>query len=99
MNTKTLPGLDYTALNRIPAHTRWRAYENEAQALACEGKENTTPYIHSLNGTYKFKLFPNIDVPEDFTRIYFDGAGFADISVPGNWELQGHGEPIYTNVP
>jgi len=32
----TLNSLDITAINRVPAHTRWRAYENIAQALACE---------------------------------------------------------------
>jgi len=45
----------------------------------------------SLNGTYKFKLFPNPEAADD-------GEGYTDITVPGNWELQGHGEPIYTNV-
>ena len=111
----TLNSLDITALNRVPAHTRWRAYENSTQALACEeartdfnnepenGSKNDTKsgskFVRSLNGTYKFKLFPNPDAAtEDFIRPDFEGADFVDIPVPGNWELQGHGEPVYTNV-
>ncbi|MCL2500749.1 MAG: DUF4981 domain-containing protein [Defluviitaleaceae bacterium] len=104
--------LDYTALNRQPAHTRWRAYESEAQALACEGDENASRYVKSLNGTYKFKLYPAAEVAEIFPAEAFPPAGstglldsdltvkgFVDIPVPSNWELYGFGEPIYTNVP
>jgi len=97
----TLNSLDITAINRVPPHTRWRAYENIAQALACEGAchDFRSKFVRSLNGTYKFKLFPNPDAAtEDFIRPDFDGADFVDIPVPGNWELQGHGEPVYTNV-
>ncbi|MCL2422116.1 MAG: DUF4981 domain-containing protein, partial [Defluviitaleaceae bacterium] len=43
--------------------------------------------------------FPNPEAAtEDFTQPDFNGADFTDITVPGSWELQGHGEPIYTNV-
>src|SRR5664279_4980523 len=28
----------------------------------------------------------------------FDDAGWAQIEVPGHWQLQGHGNPAYTNV-
>ncbi|MCL2603487.1 MAG: DUF4981 domain-containing protein [Defluviitaleaceae bacterium] len=104
--------LDYTALNRQPAHSRWRAYESEAQALACEGGENASRYVKSLNGTYKFKLYPTVEAAECFPAEAFPPAGssgqpdfdpethgYADIPVPSNWELHGFGEPIYTNVP
>ena len=89
-----LTGLDISAVNRVPAHTRWRAYENSSQALSYEGDRNLSKYVLSLNGKYKFKLFPN---PESAPENY-KGADSVDIDVPGNWELQGHGEPIYTNV-
>ncbi|MCL2421602.1 MAG: hypothetical protein FWD03_07080, partial [Defluviitaleaceae bacterium] len=97
----TLNSLDITSLNRVPAHTRWRAYENSTQALSCEGIKSTpqSKFVQSLNGTYQFKLFPNPEAAtEDFTQPDFNGADFTDITVPGSWELQGHGEPIYTNV-
>jgi len=98
--TSILNGLDITALNRATSHTRWRAYENEAQALSCEStQEGHSRYVQSLNGTYKFKLYPTPEaVSEDFTNPGFTGEGYTDIPVPSNWELQGHGEPVYTNV-
>jgi beta-galactosidase len=103
--------LDYTALNRLPAHSRWRAYESEAQALACEKSGmNASRYVQSLNGAYKFKLYPTVEAAAQFpSEIKADdsdepdfdhtGSGFVDIPVPSNWELHGHGKPIYTNVP
>ena len=44
--------LDITALNREPAHSPWRAYENEQQALAGDVSNNIQP----LNGDWLFKL-------------------------------------------
>jgi len=89
--------LDRISLNREPAHSRWFAYENTAQALSVD--DGGSKYIKSLNGTYKFKLYPNPDAADDFYLPDNDRAGFTDIPVPGNWELFGHGKPIYTNVP
>ena len=51
----------------------------------------------SLNGEWKFRLFPR---PEDTGEFYAEGAdesGYSPIQVPGNWETQGFGKPIYTN--
>jgi len=99
--SSVLNGLDITAINRVPAHSRWKAYENTQQALQGEASgENTSPYVKSLNGIYKFKLYQNPTEADDgFTKPGFDGKGFCDIPVPSNWELHGHGEPIYTNTP
>jgi len=76
-------------MGRAAAHSRWCAYESEEQALS--EKSN---YVRSLNGEYQFKLFAS---PEE--AIAGDLDNLVDITVPSNWELQGHGEPIYTNVP
>ena len=86
----TLNTLDITAIGRAADHTRWRAYENEEEALRMEKSR----YVCSLNGTYKFKLYPNPDAAEADDGL----EGYVDIPVPANWELHGHGEPIYTNV-
>ena len=52
----------------------------------------------SLDGTWKFRLFPDPGaVPEGFFREDYDVSGWDDIAVPGNWEVQGHGKPVYTN--
>ena len=52
----------------------------------------------SLDGLWKFRLFSNPGaVPEGFFGEEYDISDWDDIAVPGNWELQGHGKPIYTN--
>lgn len=91
--------LSIQAINREPAHTRWGAYEGFEQAL--EGKADSSKYILSLSGTYLFKLYPSIAESEADGCFFEDThsrAGFTELTVPGNWELQGHGEPIYTNA-
>lgn len=53
--------------------------------------------IHSLDGTWHFKWFPNpigIEIEEFFNpTVQMD-----KIQVPGSMELQGYGTPIYTNT-
>ncbi len=85
-----------TAINREAMHVPWGAYENLAQALACD--RDASANVLSLDGTWKFILAASPDsVPEDFWESGFDTAAWADIQVPGNWEAQGFGKPIYTN--
>ena len=51
----------------------------------------------SLNGTWLFRLF---DRPEDCGAFWApdaDESAYRPIQVPGNWQLQGFGKPIYTN--
>ena len=37
--------------------------------------------------------------PPDFMDIHADVSKWPDIDVPGNWELQGFGTPVYVNQP
>jgi beta-galactosidase len=51
-----------------------------------------------LNGRWRFRLAPRADLTTDgFEAATFDDRGWGDISVPGHWQLQGHGSPAYTN--
>jgi beta-galactosidase/beta-glucuronidase len=53
----------------------------------------------SLNGRWKFRWAPNpISAPGSFYATGFDDASWDEIQVPGNWQLQGHGLPMYTNA-
>ncbi|MEW2303102.1 glycoside hydrolase family 2 TIM barrel-domain containing protein [Streptomyces sp. NPDC006655] len=52
----------------------------------------------SLNGRWRFRLSPTADAEDDaFAEPGYDAGGWAEVSVPGHWVLQGHGSPIYTN--
>lgn len=88
--------IDVPAVNRLPAHSRWGAYDTVQRALSCE--YGSSPYLHSLNGDYLFRLYTAPEAVDDFYRPDYDDSAFQSIPVPSNWELQGFGEPIYTNV-
>ncbi|MFF5436247.1 glycoside hydrolase family 2 TIM barrel-domain containing protein [Streptomyces achromogenes] len=52
----------------------------------------------SLNGTWRFRLSDTADAEDDsFAARGYDAGGWAEVSVPGHWVLQGHGSPAYTN--
>ena len=52
-----------------------------------------------LNGQWQFHIAPTVtEAPADFYREDFDTTGWANIAVPGNWQLLGFGKPHYTNV-
>lgn len=58
-----------------------------------------SPYHQSLNGTWKFTYVDkHADRIKDFYRTDLNTAAWKDIAVPSNWELQGFGTPIYTNI-
>ncbi len=66
--------------------------------LARRGDRAASPWIRSLNGTWKFRYSPNPAArPIGFERPAFDDKAWAPIAVPGNWEMQGFGIPIYSN--
>ncbi|MEV0200743.1 glycoside hydrolase family 2 TIM barrel-domain containing protein [Nonomuraea sp. NPDC050691] len=51
-----------------------------------------------LNGTWRFRLSPAADVPEDFADPGHDDSAWDELPVPSHWPLHGHGAPAYTNV-
>ena len=52
-----------------------------------------------LNGTWDFRWYETIDErSRDFFALDFDAEGWDDMPVPGMWELNGYGDPVYKNV-
>jgi beta-galactosidase len=86
---------DVTSINREAPHSRWGAYESEGQAV--EGRYGSSKHLQSLNGEWQFRLYANPEAVDDFYRPDYRAEGFSPITVPGNWEIQGFGKPIYTN--
>lgn len=85
-----------TQKNRYPMHTPYGAYETVEQALA--GNRNASRFVMDLNGDWKFKMYPSPEAVEAFYEENFDHAAWDAIPVPSNWELQGYGKPVYTNM-
>lgn len=60
---------------------------------------NQSPYFKSLNGIWKFNwVYKPDERPVNFYKNNYDVSGWDEITVPSNWELQGYGTPIYTNI-
>ena len=61
---------------------------------------SSSVFYRSLNGKWKFNWVRKpADRPLDFYRPDYDDTGWSKIDVPGNWELNGSGVPIYVNHP
>ena len=84
--------------HKLPAHASLLPYASLAQARA--GAREASPWFLSLNGKWKFFYTPKGpgDLPKGFSEPGFDDSDWKTISVPSNWQLQGYGVPIYTNV-
>ena len=89
--------LQVNEVNRLKLHTNYFAYESAEKALAGDPKASAN-YL-SLNGTWKFHFAeaPN-KRPSGFFETSYDDAAWKTISVPGIWELNGYGDPVYVNV-
>ena len=87
-----------TGRNKLPAHVPLAAYTSAEQARTCD--RFSSPFIRLLNGTWKFQLVSGPEqAPEGFFQEGYDVSAWADIAVPGNWQLQGFDDkPIYTNT-
>ena len=83
--------------NKENGHATFVPFNSVEDALTKNNYESEN-YI-SLNGTWKFLLVDNPSkVPANFYELEYSITIWEDIEVPGNWELQGYGQPIYTNV-
>ncbi len=67
--------------------------------LILPSKKAECKEIYSLNGKWKFHWSPNPwSRPADFYKPSFDSGSWDNLVVPGAWQLQGYGRPIYTNI-
>ncbi|MBN1953403.1 MAG: DUF4981 domain-containing protein [Bacteroidales bacterium] len=83
-------------VNRLPMHTSYFAYEEED--LAIRGDFLSSQNYLPLNGIWKFHWVKNADLrPGDFYEAGYNDQGWDEIQVPGLWELNGYGDPLYVN--
>ena len=84
-------------INREPARAAFLPYADESSAIADD--YTRSPWFLTLDGNWKFNWSPTPDErPKDFFKTDFNTTNWKEITVPSNWELQGYGIPIYTNV-
>lgn len=87
---------EVNAVNRAPMHAAYFAFESpEAATNPKEGSKN----FLSLNGPWKFLFVNDADQrPTTFFLPDFDDASWETMPVPGIWEMNGHGDPLYVNT-
>lgn len=79
------------------AHASFMLYDTEKDQIKDEYEKS--PYYQSLNGKWKFNYVDkHADRVKDFYRTDLNDSGWANLSVPSNWELNGFGIPIYSNI-
>jgi len=84
-------------VNRAPMHANYFAYESEKAAR--ENLREKSENFLSLNGPWRFLWVKDADArPTDFFKINYDDKGWAVMQVPGIWELNGYGDPLYLNI-
>lgn len=84
-------------LNRLPMRTRFFTYEDES--IAKSGNMAHSSRVVSLHGQWKFKGVQNADeYPEDFYKQDYNDSDWGSMPIPGMWELNGFGDPVYLNV-
>ncbi len=84
-------------VNRFKLHTNYFAYESAEKAM--KGDMTQSDNYLSLHGAWKFNWVENADQrPTDFFKTDYNDASWKSLNVPGIWELNGYGDPVYINV-
>ena len=82
--------------NRLDPHVDVLPYADAETAV--EGARGASPWISLLNGEWSFEFAETpTDAPSEFHDPAFDTSDWGDIEVPSNWQLEGYGNPHYTN--
>ena len=88
--------MEINNVNRLPVHTTFFAFENEA--LALKGDMTKSGRFLSLHGNWKFHWVENANQrPADFYKPDLDDSSWGTMPVPGMWELNGYGDAEYVN--
>jgi beta-galactosidase len=88
--------MEVNNVNRLPVHTTFFAYEDEA--LALKGDMTKSQRFLSLHGNWKFHWVENADQrPTDFFKTDLDDSAWGTMPVPGMWEMNGFGDAEYVN--
>lgn len=86
-------------VNTEPARTSFIPFPTRQQALAEVDYPKHSPRYFSLSGEWRFKWSPHPGArPVGFHEESYRTDDWAQITVPGNWQIQGHGLPIYSNI-
>jgi beta-galactosidase len=84
--------------HKLPGHATFMAFPTIQAALADTGLGQSSPWYESLNGQWKFHWSKNpASLPKNFYQPSYSVKNWPSIRVPGDWQLEGYGKPIYLN--
>ncbi|WP_295127488.1 glycoside hydrolase family 2 TIM barrel-domain containing protein [uncultured Chitinophaga sp.] len=84
-------------INKEKARAGFMVFDNAGEISADDYSRSS--YYQSLNGKWKFWYADKAaSRPTAFYRPDLDDNEWKDINVPSNWELQGFGLPVFTNI-
>lgn len=86
-------------VNTLPPRATFIPFEDRDSALALVDQPKQSPRYMSLSGQWAFKWSPSPDDrPREFHLPEFPVSDWDRIRVPGNWQVEGFGLPIYENT-
>ena len=84
-------------IGQTKPHANFIPFPNQESYQDAQTRTDS-PFLHSLNGKWKFNWSRcPADRPKDFHQNDYDVENWGEIPVPSNWEMEGHGIPIYVN--
>ena len=88
---------EITGINNLDAHCTLFPYRNADNAK--NGDFQKSQHYLNLNGKWDFEWSKSPrQRPLDFYKNNFDRSKWSKINVPADWQMEGFGTPIYTNV-
>ncbi|MDO4336424.1 MAG: glycoside hydrolase family 2 TIM barrel-domain containing protein [Bacteroidales bacterium] len=89
---------EVNAVNRAPMRSESFAFRKGETGAGKLDRKYSANYL-SLNGNWKFDWVNDATQrPTGFWKKDFNDKGWATMKVPGMWELNGYGDPIYVNT-
>ena len=83
------------AINKLPSRASLLPYPTAEEAL----ERGDSKWVLDISGAWRFHWTATpAEAPEGFEALGYDDSAWPTIPVPGNWEIEGYGYPIYTNV-
>ena len=85
--------------NRAQMRSSFIVYPTVNEAIAGSNYSNSL-YYRSIEGEWNFLWFNHLTDPRpsDFYATEYDDSSWGKMVVPGLWELNGYGDPVYLNI-
>lgn len=83
------------AINKLPSRASLVPYLSAEDAL----QRGSSELVMDISGMWRFFWTKTpAEAPVGFEAVAYDDSSWDNFPVPGNWEVNGYGVPIYTNV-